>query len=131
YTLTYLAHPADTATITIDPLTGAETIADNGAINHLAQGQELDITVNYTVADSHGATAPQSNEIIKITGQNDAPTDGNEIYSFNEDTLVGTTTNVTPTKLANASDPDGDTLHISSFGSASTNFPGEFSIVQT
>lgn len=130
YTLTYLANPGDKALITI-LADGTETVQDMGALKHLAVGQELDIVIYYTVMDNHGGSAPQSYELMRIFGQNDAPTDGNEVYTFTEDALEEKTTAVTPTKLANAFDPDGDPLSISSFGSGSINLVAKYSLVQS
>ena len=56
-------------------LTGNNLTVDpsNAAFNSLALGQSKVIEVNYSVADNHGATTPQT-ATITINGTNDAPT---------------------------------------------------------
>src|SRR5205814_1544270 len=96
----------------------------------LFNNEPLVFTIDYQVSDGNGGF-DISHQTITINGVNDPPTDGNEIYTFNEDAVENTTTLVTPTKLANASDPDGDPVHIDVFGSANVNLGAEFSIIQS
>ncbi|PYR72642.1 MAG: hypothetical protein DMF87_27580, partial [Acidobacteria bacterium] len=65
----------------------------------------------YTIADGHGGTATAS-VALTISAENDAPAAANDTATTAEDTAVSIAV------LSNDSDPDGDTLMVSSVGTA-------------
>src|SRR5437016_2739927 len=63
------------------------------------------------MADGHGGTAPAT-VVVTVTAENDSPAAVNDAATTAEDTAVSVAV------LSNDSDPDGDTLMVSSVGTA-------------
>ncbi|NQZ12334.1 MAG: tandem-95 repeat protein, partial [Algicola sp.] len=98
---------------------GTVTVATNNSLDYTptANFNGTD-TISYSIADSNGGTA-SAVVVVTVSGINDLPIALSDIANTNEDTLININA------LANDSDPDGDTLSISSAtaanGTVSTN----------
>ena len=99
--------------VTLDSGLGSVSIVGNelvydpaGNYDSLADGQNAEVVVSYTVTDATGETS-QSTATISVTGTNDAP-----ILSAISDT-TDQDTSLTIDVLASASDPEGDVLTLS------------------
>lgn len=86
---------------------GTQVVFTPGAdFDHLATDDVTTVTVTYTVADEHGATAT-GQATLTLTGTNDGPTAANDTAS------TSATQSLVIDVLANDTDPDdGDTLTI-------------------
>jgi methyl coenzyme M reductase subunit C len=107
-----------TPTITGDPqsgvsVNGTSLTVDPSAYNALNDGESQVVTVSYNVLDGNGGSVAQT-ATITITGITDVQPNQNPVVSaaitqtFNEDQAASTIN-----LLTGASDPDGDTLSIS------------------
>ena len=85
----------------------------NGQFESLKAGETTTDTFTYTIDDGKGGTDTAS-VTVTITGENDAPNGGADAARTDEDSPV-----VIPV-LANDSDPDGDTLSVSSVDTSGT-----------
>lgn len=74
-----------------------------------------DRTFSVTVTDDGGATSDPAISTISIGAVNDAPVANDDTATTNEDTAI---TGAVPGVLGNDTDPDGDTLVVSSVGGA-------------
>ncbi|AMK10994.1 VCBS domain-containing protein [Pseudodesulfovibrio indicus] len=111
---------------------GVLTIKADGSYTYqatddtLRPGDAPTETFTYTMTDGdtvdNDATAQTADLVITVNGLNDAPVDGNETVSTAEDT------DKSGNLLENASDVDGDSLHIDSFqvaGDSETHQAGD------
>ena len=80
----------------------------------LAAGATATDVFTYTISDGKGGT-DTAQLTITITGVNDAPVDGNETNSTNEDTTLTVLDGAAGDLLNNAFDVDGGTLSITSY----------------
>ncbi|MBK9080451.1 MAG: tandem-95 repeat protein [Hyphomicrobium sp.] len=77
-------------------------------------------TINYQVSDGTAFSASSYTLTVNVTAVNDAPVDGNETNSTNEDTTL---TVAAPGLLANATDVEGNPRTISAFSVAGQTGP--------
>lgn len=103
-TVTGASVPQDQGTVSI---VNNQVVFDPGTdFDHLAAGHSSQVTINYTVADEHGATTGGL-ATVTITGTNDGPHAENDVAS------TSATQSVVIDVLANDTDPDdGDTFTI-------------------
>ncbi|MDJ0825475.1 MAG: Ig-like domain-containing protein [Rhodobacter sp.] len=130
---------SDTLTYSIDDTGTLGTVTNNndgtftydpaGAFESLADGETTTDTFTYTADDGNGGTSTAT-ATVTITGQNDAPTAGDDAASTDEDSSVVI---AGATLLANDTDPDAsDVLSIASIdttgttGTVTDNLDGTF-----
>ena len=94
-------------TLTFNP-DGSYSFNPGTDFDHLAVGQSQEVTFTYQAKDNDGALSDPQTITITITGSNDAPIATPDLADTKEDTSVQI--NV----LGNDSDPDGDSLTVTS-----------------
>ncbi len=103
--------------LTVNSTNGTFTYNPAGAFESLAVGEHAFVTFTYDATDVYGAVSDVATVTIKIEGNNDAPTAGDDAASTNEDSAT-----VTGNVLANDTDPDTtDVLFVSAVVATSAN----------
>ena len=120
----------DTLTVTSNtqPANGSATVNANGSFTYNPDSNFNGTnTFSYTISDGNGGT-DTATVTITVNNLNDPPTAVNNTYTTNEDVTLSI---AAPGVLGNDTDPDGDTLTVTSNtqpanGSATVNANGSF-----